>query len=199
VTRLAYRLALAGALCTLALPAVAHASPNAVIRDCAEDGKLDRKYSNEDLRKAENNLPADVDEYTDCREVIAGAVTSASNKGRGGGGGSGGGGAGGAGARASKDTPPRAEDQAALDKLTKERKKPSVSVGGRSVEPGDNGLFDVASAANGLPLPLLLALIATLLLAAGGGLVALKHRVPALERSLSKITLPRVPIPRLRR
>jgi hypothetical protein len=203
VTRVAYRLVLAVALCALALPAAAHASPNAVIRDCAEDGDLDRKYSNEDLRKAENNLPADLDEYSDCREVIAGAVTGGSDRGRG----RDDGGAGGAqaatpGPGAKKEQQARADDKAKLDALTGDRdRKPRLDIGGRSVQPGDNGLFDVASATNGLPLPLLLALIAALLLAAGGGLLALRRRIPALSRLplLSKISLPRGPIPRLRR
>jgi hypothetical protein len=197
VTRLAYTLALAVALCALALPAVASASPNQVIRDCQTDGDLDRKYSNADLRKAEDNLPADVAEYSDCGEVIAAAITSGSSKGAGGGGG--GGEAGAAGSPSSPEgQQQKAEDDAALNKLTKDRKRPEVSVGGRSISPGDNGLFNVAGATNGLPLPLLLALIAALLVALVGGLLALRRRVPAIGRLplLSKISLPRVPTPR---
>jgi hypothetical protein len=196
VTRLAYTLALAVALCALALPAVAGASPSQVIRDCQTDGDLDRKYSNEDLRKAEDNLPADVAEYSDCGEVIAAAITSGSSKGAGGGGG--GGEATSGGASSPEGQARKAEDDAALNKLTKDRKRPEVSVGGRSISPGDNGLFNVAGATNGLPLPLLLALIAALLVALVGGLLALRRRVPAIGRLplLSKISLPRVPTPR---
>jgi hypothetical protein len=195
-------LALAVALCALVVPAAAQASPGAVIRDCREDGDLDHKYSNADLRKAEDNLPADVDEYTDCREVIAGAVTSGTNKGGGqaGGGGNDAGAAGAtSGGAGKKEQAARANDKAALDG-TKKQKHPRLDVGGRSVEPGDNGLFNVASDTNGLPLPLLLALIAAVLLAVGGGLVALRRRIPALQRIplLSKIGLPRVPTPRAR-
>jgi hypothetical protein len=195
VTRVAHRLALAVALCALVVPAAAQASPSSVIRDCREDGDLDRKYSNRDLRQAENKLPADVDEYTDCREVIAGAVTSAAHKG--GGNDQGGGGAGGSG---KSDNGGQAGDKAALDQVTRPKERPRLDVGGRSVEPGDNGLFNVAGSANGLPLPLLLALIAVLLLAVGGALVALRRRIPALARIplLSKISLPRVPTPRAR-
>jgi hypothetical protein len=189
------------------VPAAAQASPGAVIRDCREDGDLDHKYSNADLRKAEDNLPADVDEYTDCREVIAGAVTSGANKGGGGAGGGGGGAnaagatSGAAGAAAGKkEAAAQANDKAQLDSVTKQHNKPKLDVGGKSVEPGDNGLFNVASDSNGLPLPLLLALIAAVLLAVGGGLVALRRRIPALQRIplLSKISLPRVPTPRAR-
>ena len=203
MTRVAYTLALIVALCALVLPAVASASPSQVIRDCQTDGDLDRKYSNEDLRKAEDNIPADVAEYSDCSEVIAGAVTAGSNKNRGQSGGGGGGGEAGAtsgGAASKKNQAQSADDKAALDALTQERKKPNLSVGGSEIQPGDNGLFNVSSATNGLPLPLLLALIGAVVLALIGGLLALRRRVPALGRLplLSKIGLPRVPTPRER-
>jgi hypothetical protein len=197
VTRVAHGLALAVALCALVLPAAAQASPSAIIRDCRQDGDLDHKYSNGDLRKAEDNLPTDVDEYTDCREVIAGAVTGGSDKGGanrdGGDNGAGAAGSGGGGDKS-------VSDRAALDKVTGPHKRPRLDVGGRSIEPGDNGLFNVAGSTNGLPLPLLLALIAVLLLAVVGALVALRRRVPALARIplLSKLGLPRVPTPRAR-
>lgn len=206
MTRIAYTLALAVALCALVLPAVASASPSQVIRDCQTDGDLDRHYSNEDLRKAQNNLPSDVAEYSDCGEVIAAAVTAGSdksgNKNNNGGGGddSGAAGATSGGAGGDKKKAQKADDDAALNKLTKERKKPDLTVGGQSIQPGDNGLFNVASATNGMPLPLLLALIGAVLVAIFGGLLALRRRVPALGKLplLSKISLPGVPTPRER-
>src|ERR1700750_1613171 len=54
----------------LASPSVALANPQQVIRDCAQDGKLDQHYSLGDLKNAEKKLPTDVDEYTNCRDVI---------------------------------------------------------------------------------------------------------------------------------
>jgi hypothetical protein len=65
------------------------------------------------------------------------------------------------------------------------------------VKPGCNGIFDLATAANQLPLPLLLALIAVCLLALAGGLASLQERLPALKRMglLSKIPTVRVPLP----
>ena len=94
----------------------------------------------------------------------------------------------------------KADDDAALNQLTKDQKKPELTVGGESIQPGDNGLFNVASATNGLPLPLLLALIGAVLVAVIGGLLALRRRVPALGKLplLSKISLPGVPTPRER-
>jgi hypothetical protein len=198
VSRAVYILVLVVAL---AAPALAQASPDAVIRDCAEDGDLDRKYSNDDLEQAENNLPSDLDEYSDCREVIGGAKTGGS--GAGGGNEAGGGGnandpTGAAAARSERAA--RKRDAAELNELTARGDRPELRVGGKPVEPGSNGLFDIASSSNGLPLPLLLALIAIGLLAVVGALYALRRRIPALARiPLPEINLPRVPFPRLRR
>jgi hypothetical protein len=190
-------------LIALTAPAAAQAAGFDVIRDCARDGRLDGNYSNGELKQARDNLPADLDEYSDCREVINGAITSGSDRGGGqDGGGSGSGGSGGSGGPGPGREGHRSSDVAALDKLTDRKTKPALTVAGTDVEPGDNGLFDLASASNGLPLPLLLALIAVLLLAAAGGLVVLSRRFPGLAERiplLSKISLPRVPIPGLRR
>ncbi len=78
---------------------------------------------------------------------------------------------------------------------TENGEPPSVQVGGEEVQPGTNGLFDLASASNEVPTPLLVALIALGLLALAGGFVALRGRVPALGRVplLNKIPTPRVP------
>jgi hypothetical protein len=189
------------ALLALAAPATAQASPASVIRDCADNGRLDGKYSNDDLRKAADNLPSDLDEYSDCREVIAGAITAGSDKG-GGRGGGGGGGAEGAAAAAKRERQDRAKDAVALKDATSGKKKPQLDVGGKTVEPGSNGLFDLSSSSNGLPLPLLLSLIAVGVLAIVGALYALRKRIPALAKiplpNLSSLR-PRVPFARPRR
>lgn len=191
MSRVAYILVFVVAL---AAPALAQASPDAVIRDCAEDGDLDRKYSNDDLGQAENNLPSDLDEYSDCREVIGGAKTGGSDKG----GGRADDPTGATAATAEKAAKKR--DDAELNALTSRADKPELEVGGKSVEPGSNGLFDLAGSSNGLPTPLLLALIALAVLAVLGALYALRRRIPALARiPLPPINLPRVPFPRLRR
>jgi hypothetical protein len=173
------------AACLLAMPATAHASYKDVIKDCADDGVLNHHYPTKDLVKARKHLPSDLDEYSDCREVI-GAAIGGPGPGRH----KGGGGA-----------PPAhkaaAPDITALKGAT--AGKPRVRVGNRKVEPGSNGLFNLAGA-NGLPLPLLLSLIAVGMLAAGGGLYALRKRIPALANiKLPQLPLSRVPFPRLRR
>jgi hypothetical protein len=219
VTRLPRHLLLLAALPLLLLAfsgSAFAAGPLQVIKDCNQDGQLNRKYSNKELRKALDNLPSDIDEYSDCRDVIGGAITGGSdkggNRGTGGsgadGGGGGGSGAGGTGGNAAPITPEeqaaRTQDQADLQALgTPESREnsPPIDVGGEQVKPGSNGLFDLASASNSLPTPLLIALIALALLAIAGGVVALRGRLPALARIplLSKIPTPRVSLPRFRR
>ena len=161
------------------------------------------QYSNSDLRKALDNLPTDLAEYSDCKEIIGAAITGGSDKGQGRG--SPGQGVGGAGAADPGEAAARAKDAEDLEAITSGRsgsgaKQPEVQVGDESVEPGTNGLFDLSSASNQLPTPLLIALIALGLLALAGGFVALRGRVPALGRVplLNKIPTPRVPFTKRR-
>jgi hypothetical protein len=155
---------------------VALASPQSVIRDCAQDGKLDQHYSLSDLKNAEKKLPTDVDEYTNCRDVINQAEVSGSGDkgtkahGAAGGGGSGKSGGGGG---------PSAKDVKALSRATNhDQGAPSLSLQGEKVTPGSGGVFKTAGAANSMPLPVLLALIAVAALTAAGGFVALRRRFP---------------------
>jgi hypothetical protein len=174
----------------LAVPAPAFASADQVINDCARDGKLDRKYSNSELRRARNNLPADLDEYSDCRDGIAGAIKGGSDRGIG---------AGSPGVGASDpagEAAAQAQDQADVAALASgKEKKPTVDVGGTSLAPDSSGFFNLGGAANEVPLPLLLALILLGLFALASGFGALRERVPALASVpfLSKIPTPRVP------
>jgi hypothetical protein len=182
---------LLAAVAVLALAPPAVASPGQVIKDCADDGDLDRKYSNSDLKKARKKLPSDLDEYSDCREVIGAAIDRSADRG----GGANGPGGGGGGA-ASGPTP---DDQAALEDARSGKKPPAVEVGGEQIEPGKSGLFDLASARQEIPLPLLLALIAVGLLALGGGAYALRGRIPALAGLSSRLpSLSSVPFLRRR-
>lgn len=179
-----------GALALLALPANAMASADQVIRDCARDGKLDRNYSNSELRRARNNLPSDLDEYSDCRDVIASAIKGGSNRGLG---------AGSPGVGATDpagEAAAQAQDQNDLASIaTGKGEKPSVNVGGTKLQPDSSGFFNVGGAANEVPLPLLLALILLSLFALASALGAVRDRVPALASMplLSKIPTPRVP------
>jgi hypothetical protein len=202
VIRVVPKLVVLSVLAVLALPAGAMANP---VMDCAQDGDLDRQYSNSELRHGLNNIPGDLDEYSNCRDVLAGAISSGSDKGgnRPSAGAAGTTGGGGAGSLPAREQAARTKDNADLAGITAnpEANPPSVEVGGEQVEPGSNGLFDLASASNDLPVPLLFALVALALVAIIGGLVALRERIPALARIplLSKIPTPRVSFPRFRR
>jgi hypothetical protein len=192
VIRAATRLLVLAVLAVLALPGGAMANP---IIDCSNDGDLDKPYSNDQLRRALDNLPTDLDEYSNCREILSGAITGGSDKG------------GNRPTLGADGSPLPIDEQAARTKDTEElaaivgdpeENPPSVKIGDERVEPGSNGLFDLASASNDLPLPLLVALTALGLVALIGGLVAMRERIPALARIplLSKIPTPRVSLPR---
>jgi hypothetical protein len=78
----------------LALPALASASGEDVIRDCYDDGHIDGSYSQEEYQDAQDNIPGDVDQYSDCRDVIAQAQADRSRSGGGSNGSGSGGGSG---------------------------------------------------------------------------------------------------------
>ena len=156
------------------LPA-ASASPDAIFEDC-QDGRLDKRYSDADYRDALSDIPVDLDEYTNCRELIRSA-----QQGVRGGGGSGPGsdfnGAGGYGALpAGEGGLPLGPDSKPIDPVgiaspeeraeveaarTSDRAVPASA----GVSPGDHGAS--------LPLPLVILLVLT----AVGVLAALAPRI----------------------
>ena len=191
--RAATSLLVLAVLALMALPGSAMATP---LRDCSSDGDLDKQWSNSELRKAIDNLPTDLDEYSNCRELLTNAITSGSDKG------------GNRPTLGADGSPLPPEEQAARAKDNEdlaaimadpEKSPPGVKVGDEEVEPGSNGLFDLASASNDLPVPLLVALIALGLVALIGGLAAMRERIPALSRIPLLSKIPRVPFPRFRR
>ena len=199
--RVLRNLLLLAALGMLALPAAAQADP---VSDCAADGDLDKHYSNRQLRDALDNIPGDLDEYSNCREVFEGAISSGSDKRtEASGGGSGGGGSNGGGGSSGSPDEQQAQvkDNAELEAITGDANdaKPKVNVGGEQLEPESDGLFDLASASNDVPTPLLVALIAIGVLAILGGVVALRKHVPALGRIPLVSKIPRVSLPKFRR
>jgi hypothetical protein len=66
-------LGLAAAL-LLAPAAFADSTTTKIIRDCADDGILEGHYTPAELRKARDNLPTDVNEYSDCSDVLSRAL-----------------------------------------------------------------------------------------------------------------------------
>jgi hypothetical protein len=183
-TQLRTTLALIAVL-LLGLPAAAHASASDVIRDCAQDGKLDKTYSQRDLRNANSNLPSDIDEYTDCRSVIRAAM-------HGGSGNPGGPGPVNAVITASGAVAGSASDVHRLTALQNDLTKgkaPSVALAGQKVTPGSSGLGGVLAglaASNGMPTPLVVTIAVLLTLAVVSGYLAARGKFPAVLRVASR-------------
>lgn len=166
------------AVCLLA-PAAALASGSAVIRDCSDNGKLDRSYSRADYRDALAHLPSDVDEYTSCRDVIRRAASASAAPPRrkaaltpGG-------------ARSAPPPPSNGKPSSAREKSALKAAAAGaggpIKVGGQIVTPGA-ARFTADDVRNSLPTPLLAVLI---LLGAGAltaaGVVA-RNRVIARRK-----------------
>jgi hypothetical protein len=92
-------MALLGAL-LFAAPAFAQGDRVEILRDCQDDGILQGSYTAAQMRDARNNIPSELDEYSDCRDVLSRGISaktssSNSNDGSGNSGGSTGGSSGG--------------------------------------------------------------------------------------------------------
>jgi hypothetical protein len=157
----------------VAAPAAMAGTRGDIIADCYDDGKLDGNYSPSEIRDARNNLPADIDQYSDCRDVLARALGGTGNKhvgGDSGGGGALGGGGGGSDGPAQRLTPSGPGEQAALDKAALAGGDAAVQVGSGTIVPGA-----VEAARNAIPASLLAVLIML-------GLAALAAAVPYVRR-----------------
>jgi phage shock protein PspC (stress-responsive transcriptional regulator) len=173
------------AVLLLGLPAAARASGSDAIRDCAQDGQLNKHYSQKDLRSALNNLPSDIDEYTDCRSVIQAAM----------GGGSGN----------NTPAPPNGiltpsgavaaspSDVNALKGVTSRAasgQRPTINVGGKPILPGNAGLTGVLgglAGSNGMPAPLIAAIAALLVLAVVVAYLAAREKLPLIRRAALRV------------
>src|SRR4051812_45773193 len=84
-------LTLSGLILLLAAPTASAGVREKILREC-QNGRIGGNYTPAQLRDARKHIPTDVDEYSDCRDVLARASLS-SGASTGGGGGAGGGGA----------------------------------------------------------------------------------------------------------
>lgn len=184
-------LALAALACAAAAPTAASAaSPTQVIKDCSDDGALQGNYSPGDLRKARQNLPTDIDEYSDCRDVLRRAeLVGSANKDKqpkdssndsgsttGGSDSSGPGtpsGTTGEDGRQLVTPQDRRDNERLLHALKGEGAMP-VELGGQSIRPGKANA--VAGDAE-LPGPLVIVLVLLVISAAGSGMVLVRKRV----------------------
>jgi hypothetical protein len=157
----------------VAAPAALAGTRSDIIADCYDDGKLDGNYSPSEIRDARNNLPADIDQYSDCRDVLARALGGTGDKRVGGGGGDplGGGDSSGPSQPLAPSSP---DEQAALDKAAATGGEEPVQVGDGTVVPGAAGLASDA-ARNAIPTALLAVLILL-------GVAALAAAVPFVRR-----------------
>ena len=174
----------------LAAPAAsADGTRNKILREC-QNGTLTGDYTAREIRDARSNIPDDLDQYTDCRDVLTRALLSRAggDSGSGGGdavtagavGGTGGGG-GGVGGTSAPLTPSTEADQQALQGAQQTGSAP-LQVAGRPVTPGESAFR------NDLPTTLLvlLALLAAAALAAlapqlrrgAGALAAIRRVIP---------------------
>ena len=191
MTRLPHTLPVLAGAFALAFAAPALASSADVIRDCAQDGRIDGDYSSDDLREAESDLPTDIDEYTDCREAIRAARLGGPGAGSRDGGAGGAGGGDPALTTESGAVAGAKEDIDALRTIsataTDDSAPRELSIGPRRIAPGTGGLLGVADTANEIPLPLALTLTALAALAALATWLVLGRRFPQLRRAALRI------------
>jgi hypothetical protein len=153
---LRFAAALAAALLALAsLTAVASADTGTKIIERCTHGQSLSGFSQKDYRRALQELPTEVEEYSDCANLIRHAQLAAAG---GGGGGSKGGGS------SPLTTPISPAEQSSLSGASKGGARP-LSVGGQNVQPGVIHA-NVSSAFSSLPAPLLALLIFLLACAA---------------------------------
>jgi hypothetical protein len=169
-TPIAKALSIAAALVLLA-PLPAQASSGDVIRDCSEDGSLDRHYSQRELAGALDNLPSDLDEYTDCRTIIRRAQLAGAKGKRGGT-------ARGVISRVDHSAPINADEQRSIERATRGSSK-SVHIAGKPIRPGATGAqFAAAGLGTDLPAYVLAALIGLGLAMLSGATFAVQRRWP---------------------
>ena len=200
---------IAPALLVLALsaPAAAQASPDAVVRDCAEDGSVDGNYSNSDKRAALKKIPADLDEYSDCRSAISGSIGSGPKAGSADKKGDSGGGAaassnGGDGGTPTIDADTNGDgkvtdaEKAAAGKTDlalkqdSKRKDTETSLGDRKTDPTKVGAIDASQTSNGVTAPVIAAIAALALLAAVAALFFLGRRKPGFAQAMRRVPVP---------
>jgi len=205
-SRLRYLLVSALALIALALalavPGTAAASAQDVLNDCFDDDALSGNYSNQELRDARKQMQADFEAYSECDDIIDGRLqpkartsnngvgdgdeADAAGNGSGSGGGSGGSGSGsfsvsGASSDGGSDSPEEAAKKRQLARADTE-----ATIGGRAFDPKNGAAIGAGDTSNGLPLAVLLALIALTLLLVAGALLAVHQRNPALMGALRR-------------
>lgn len=183
---------LATLLAFAAAGAPAHASGRDVIDDCTDDEVLSKSYSQKEYKDALAKLPADADQYGNCRDIIAraqdGAATKGAAKSSGGGAGASGGGSSSSGLQDATAPPPpaTAKDQLAAasdaDRAAVDEARSTPDDAAVAVTAAEVGRAPDAGALADLPTPLLVLL--ALLLAGALALGAMRiHRLVHARRA----------------
>jgi hypothetical protein len=141
-----------------------------VIRDCTDNGRIDDYYGPQDYQQALDNLPSDVDEYTDCRQLIVAAShrTPPSHS-------SGGGGGGSSSSSSSGGSSGGSHTGSGGAKAAAAKPKPKPQPQGPPVIPSDSTLAS-HPLGHGIPIPLLVTLILLGLALVAGLLVGARAR-----------------------
>jgi hypothetical protein len=170
-------LTLSGLILLLSAPTASAGVREKILRECQE-GRITGHYTPKQLRDARNHIPTDVDEYSDCRDVLAQAALT----GRGGGGSN---------SQASNApgglmptttagrSPLTAADPVESQTLNDARlKSEAQSVGDQSLLPSATG-FSAAAVRHGLPPAVLAVLILLGLCASAATFASVRRRVLA--------------------
>jgi hypothetical protein len=137
-----------------------------ILQQC-QDGRLTGDFTVKEIRDARNHIPTDIDQYSDCRDVLSRALAGKA----GGGGGSDPGGAAGGGAGGSGTlTPASEQDNQAVAEAQQEGGDP-VTVDGQAIDPGAIG-FTARAPRTALPTALIVVLA---LLGLAAALAAAPH------------------------
>jgi len=157
-----------------ALAQAAFGSAQSVIQDCSEDGVLNGHYSHSDLTKALDQLPSDLDEYTDCRAVIRSAQLGSAGAKHGAK-------PGGIVAKVNAGAPPSSGEQRKIAQAV--GSGGSVKIGGKGIRPGVSGTpIKAAGFGTDLPSLVLVVLIGLAAAMAGAAALALQRHRPAFAR-----------------
>ena len=165
-------LTLSGLILLLAAPTAKAGVREKILRECQE-GSITGDYTPGQLRDARKHIPTDIDEYSDCRDVLAQAALT----GRGGN-------AGGTGSNAPGGIQPQTgkspltasdpAETAALDSARLQSEK--LAVGDQSIVPGAAG-FAANAERHGLPTTWLIVLIMFGLCASAATFTSVRRRV----------------------
>jgi hypothetical protein len=170
-------LTLSGLILLLAVPTASAGVREKILRECQE-GSITGDYTPGQLRDARKHIPTDIDEYSDCRDVLAQAALT------GRGGNSGGSGTNAPGGVRPDDgrAPMTPSDPVENAELNDARlKSDAQTVGEQSIIPGAAG-FGVNAERHGLPTAVLVVLILLGLCASAATFASVRRRVLARKQ-----------------